>query len=211
MKILGIDEAGRGPVIGPLIIAGVMLPQEKIKILEKLQVKDSKKLTPRKRTYLAKKIKKISKYYITKIDAPEIDKLRQEGVNLNEIEKRAIVDIINKARPDHAIIDSVDIKPQRFEKEIKKLIKYKISIKAEHGADTKYPIVSAASILAKDQREQEIEKIKRKYKIEFGSGYPNDPLTKKFLSKLEHDKLPDFIRKSLATIKNMQKNWGVLR
>lgn len=209
MKILGIDEAGRGPVIGPLIIAGVMLPKEKIKILEKLQVKDSKKLTPRKRTYLAKKIKKISKYYLKRIDAQTIDKLRQEGVNLNEIEKRAITDIINQAKPDHAIIDSPDIKPKRFEKEIKKLTK--ASIKAEHGADTKYPIVSAASIIAKDQREKEIEKIKKEYRVEFGSGYPNDPLTKKFLSQLDPNRLPDFIRKSWATIKNMQKNRGLLR
>lgn len=206
MKILGIDEAGRGPVIGPLIIAGVMLPKEKIKILEKLQVKDSKKLTPRKRTYLAKKIKKISKYYLKRIDAQTIDKLRQEGVNLNEIEKRAITDIINQAKPDHAIIDSPDIKPKRFEKEIKKLTK--ASIKAEHGADTKYPIVSAASIIAKDQREKEIEKIKKEYRVEFGSGYPNDPLTKKFLSQLDPNRLPDFIRKSWATIKNMQKTGG---
>ena len=204
MKILGVDEAGRGPVIGPLIIAGVMLPKEKIKTLERLQVKDSKKLTPKKRTYLAKKIKKISKYYIAKIDASKIDKLRSEGVNLNEIEKRAIADIINKARPDYVIVDSVDIKPHRFEKGIKKLIKGKITVKAEHRADTKYPIVSAASIIAKNQREQEIEKIKKEYKIEFGSGYPNDPLTKKFLSTLKHDKLPDFIRKSWATIKKMR-------
>ncbi|HIH61934.1 MAG TPA: ribonuclease HII [Methanobacteriales archaeon] len=208
MNILGIDEAGRGPVIGPIIIAGVMLPKEKIRTLEKLQVKDSKKLTPRKRTYLAKKIKKISKYYIKRIDAPTIDKLRQEGINLNEIEKNAIADIINRARPDHAIVDSVDIKPRRFEKEIKKLIKYQISIKAEHRADTKYPIVSAASIVAKDQREREIERIKREYKVEFGSGYPNDPLTKKFLSQLDMNRLPDFIRKSWATIKNMQKTGG---
>jgi len=204
MKILGIDEAGRGPVIGPLIIAGVMLPKEKIRILERLQVKDSKKLTQKKRTYLAKKIKKISEYYIVKIDASKIDKLRSEGVNLNEIEKKAIADIINKARPDHVIVDSVDIKPHRFEKELKKLIKDNITVKAEHRADTKYPIVSAASIIAKNQREQEIEKIKKEYKIEFGSGYPNDPLTKKFLSTLKSDKLPNFIRKSWATIKKMR-------
>ncbi|BAW31751.1 MAG TPA: ribonuclease HII [Methanothermobacter sp.] len=205
MKILGVDEAGRGPVIGPLIIAGVMLPKEKIKTLERLQVKDSKKLTPKKRTYLAKKIKKISKYYITRINAPTIDKLRATGINLNEIEKKAIADIIKKSQPDYAIIDSVDIKPKRFEKEIRKLIKNKnIIIKAEHKADTKYPIVSAASIIAKTQREKEIEKIKKEYKVEFGSGYPNDPLTKKFLSTLKTDKLPDFIRKSWATIKKMQ-------
>jgi len=205
MKILGVDEAGRGPVIEPLIIAGVMLPKEKIKTLERLQVKDSKKLTPKKRTYLAKKIKKISKYYITRINAPTIDKLRATGINLNEIEKKAIADIIKKSQPDYAIIDSVDIKPKRFEKEIRKLIKNKnIIIKAEHKADTKYPIVSAASIIAKTQREKEIEKIKKEYKVEFGSGYPNDPLTKKFLSTLKTDKLPDFIRKSWATIKKMQ-------
>ena len=87
MDILGIDEAGRGSVLGPMVIAGVIVPEKMDKVLERMGVKDSKRLTPNRRTILSRKLKKMFEYEIVVISAREIDELRASGVNLNEIEK----------------------------------------------------------------------------------------------------------------------------
>ncbi len=206
MKILGIDEAGRGPVLGPLIITGVMMSHDQIPILERIGVKDSKRLSPKKRTIIARKIKKFGKCYTVKISASKIDKQRSMGVNLNEIEMMAIVKIIDEARPDKVIVDSIDVKPHRFEKRIKRFVDDKIIVRAEHGADMKYYPVAAASIIAKVKRDFEMEKLRRRYHSRLGSGYPNDPLTKAFLSKFSREELPKFVRKSWKTVeKNLKK------
>ena len=115
MNILGLDEAGRGPVLGPMIVAGIVIPEEKTKILERMGVKDSKKLTPKRRTVLARKLSKMFEYETIEITAQDIDNLRAKDVNLNEIEKIAMIKIIEKMKPDAVIIDSLDVKPKRLE------------------------------------------------------------------------------------------------
>ncbi|MCG2828309.1 ribonuclease HII [Methanothermobacter sp. K4] len=207
MKVLGIDEAGRGPVIGPLVVAGVMVPERKFSILRKMGIRDSKKLTPERRKFLARKIRRISRVFTVKISASDIDRMREKGFNLNEIEKIAIKRIIAEAQPDSVIIDSVDVKPERLAEEIRFHFG-DIEVKAEHGADARYYPVAAASIIAKVERDLEIEKIqKRNRKLgEIGSGYPSDPRTRSFLESFSYDELPDFVRKSWATVQKRRKN-----
>lgn len=207
MKVLGIDEAGRGPVIGPLVVAGVMVPERKFSILRKMGIKDSKKLTPERRKFLARKIRRISRVFTVKISASDIDRMREKGFNLNEIEKIAIKRIIAEAQPDSVIIDSVDVKPERLAEEIRSHFG-DIEVKAEHGADARYYPVAAASIIAKVERDLEIEKIqKRNRKLgDIGSGYPSDPRTRAFLESFSYDELPDFVRKSWATVQKRRKN-----
>jgi len=204
MRILGIDEAGRGPVIGPLVLCGVCIEEKRLKNLDRLGIKDSKKLSPKRRTILDRKIRKICDYHIISISASDIDNLRSKDVNLNEIEKIAINKIINYFKPDLAIVDSVDVNPERLCQEIKEILDEDIEIIAEHGADDKYTIVGAASILAKVERDREIEKIKKKYKVDLGSGYPSDPKTQKFLKKYKFENLPDFVRKSWNTSQKLK-------
>jgi len=205
MNVLGIDEAGRGPVIGPLIVAGVVIPDEKIPVLERMGIKDSKKLTPTRRKVLSRKLRNMFEYETVEIKAQDIDKLRAKNVNLNEIEKIAMLKIIDKLDYDCIIIDSVDVKPKRLENEIKSITGSNEVI-SEHKADDKYIQVAAASIIAKYERDMIIEHLKKDYRKigEIGSGYPSDPKTKKFLEKFTYDEMPDIVRKSWQTVQKFR-------
>ncbi len=204
MDILGIDEAGRGSVLGPMVIAGVIVPEKMDKVLERMGVKDSKKLTPNRRTILSRKLRKMFDYEIVVISAREIDELRASGVNLNEIEKNAMESIILKLKPEKAIVDAVDVKAERFQENLRN--DTGCNVVAEHKADDTYIEVSAASIIAKAERDDCIKELNKEY-IKMGgigSGYPSDPTTKKFLTNFTYDEMPDFVRKSWATVAKMK-------
>lgn len=204
MDILGIDEAGRGSVLGPMVIAGVIVPEKMGKVLERMGVKDSKRLTPNRRTILSRKLRKMFDFEIVVISAREIDELRENGVNLNEIEKNAMESIILKLKPEKTIVDAVDVKAERFQENLCKDTGY--NVVAEHKADDKYIEVSAASIIAKAERDAQIKEINNDYIKSggIGSGYPSDPKTKKFLTNYTYDEMPDFVRKSWATVAKMR-------
>ncbi|MBZ9571185.1 ribonuclease HII [Methanobrevibacter sp. TMH8] len=205
MNVLGIDEAGRGPVIGPLIVAGVVIPDEKVQILERMGIKDSKRLTPTRRKVLSRKLRNMFEYETVEITARDIDNLRAKDVNLNEIEKIAMLQIIDKLDADCIIVDSVDVKPKRLEEEIKS-ISGNDNVISEHKADDKYMQVAAASIIAKYERDSIIEQLKKEYREigEIGSGYPSDPKTKKFLENFSYNEMPEIVRKSWKTVENLK-------
>ncbi len=201
MKILGIDEAGRGSVLGPLVVSGVALQQDRLKYLERLGLKDSKKISPNRRIALSRKINRIADCHTVHITAKDIDLLRSRDVNLNEIEKIAINRIIKESNPTTCFIDSMDVKPERLKRELETMHP-DVKVLAEHKADDRYPIVSAASIIAKVERDRAIQEIKKKYK-DIGSGYPSDPKTIQFLKTIPPGELPDFIRRSWATVERI--------
>ena len=204
MDILGIDEAGRGSVLGPLVIAGVIVPEKMNKILERMGVKDSKRLAPHRRTILSRKLKKMFDYEVVVISALQIDEMRADGINLNDIEKNAMRDLIIKMNPEKAIVDAVDVKAERFQDNLCQSTG--VNVIAEHKADDKYIQVSAASIIAKAERDAQIEDINKEY-IKMGgigSGYPSDPTTKEFLTNFTYDEMPDFVRRSWATVAKMK-------
>ena len=204
MDILGVDEAGRGSVLGPLVIAGVIVPEKMDKVLERMGVKDSKRLAPHRRTILSRKLKKMFDYEVVVITAREIDEMRADGINLNDIEKNAMQDLILKMNPEKAIVDAVDVKAERFQSRLCEATG--VDVVAEHKADDKYIEVSAASIIAKQERDSAIEEINKEY-IKMGgigSGYPSDPTTKEFLTNFTYDEMPDFVRRSWATVAKMK-------
>ena len=204
MDILGIDEAGRGSVLGPLVIAGVVIDNRKESILENMGVKDSKRLTPERRKVLARKLKKMFEYDTVIYSAQDIDNMRSEGINLNEIERKGMQDLIQKLDFDKAIVDAVDVKPLRFQDKLQRATGK--DIKAEHKADDKYIEVSAASIIAKQTRDEAIAEINKYFEDVggIGSGYPSDPTTKKFLSNYTYNEMPGFVRKSWATVAKLK-------
>ena len=204
MDILGIDEAGRGSVLGPLVIAGVIVPEKMEKVLERMGVKDSKRLTPHRRTILSRKLKKMFDYEIVVITAREIDEMRADGINLNEIEKNAMESILIKMNPEKAIVDAVDVKAERFQDNLCK--NTGVNVIAEHKADDKYIEVSAASIIAKAERDAQIDEINKEFIKSggIGSGYPSDPKTKDFLANYSYDEMPDFVRRSWATVAKLK-------
>lgn len=203
MLIAGVDEAGRGAIIGPLVIAGVSIDAEKEKELKKLGAKDSKLLSPKRREALAEKIEEMARDVIVlKIAACRIDKYRRQGVNLNKIEAIKFADVINYLRPEKTYIDSPDVNTNRFELFLKKMVKEDgAKFVVEHKADHKYPVCSAASIIAKVARDEEIEQLKKKYG-DLGPGYTSNEITMKWLKDWleKHKKFPDIVRKTWVTV-----------
>ncbi|MCH7568822.1 MAG: ribonuclease HII [Nanoarchaeota archaeon] len=208
MSLLGIDDAGRGPLIGPMILAGVLINKEQEKTFKKEQVTDSKLLFHEQRVRLAKTIKENSlSNKIIKVSAEEIDISLKSGTNLNKLEAKKSADIINylnnTKKRIQVIIDCPSVNTSAWKKTLLNFIKHpaNLTIKCEHKADFNYAVVSAASILAKVAREEEVAKIKKQFG-NIGSGYPSDPTTKEFLKK--HGKaLEDsgIFRKTWATWK----------
>lgn len=206
MKLGGIDEAGRGPVVGPLVIAAVVVDESKLSNLETLGVKDSKKLSPKKREELFKEIiRLVDDYFILEISPEEID--NREGT-MNEFEVENFIKVLNSLnlKPDVLYIDAADVKEERFGEIIGKRLSFSPKIVAEHKADSKYIPVAAASILAKVTRDRAIEKLKEAYG-EIGSGYPSDPITRRFLEEYykKHGVFPPIVRKSWKTLEKIEE------
>ncbi|NIA04237.1 MAG: ribonuclease HII [Nitrospiraceae bacterium] len=208
MLILGIDEAGRGPVIGPMVMAGYALEDSEIKKLKPMGVKDSKLLSPKKREELYKELIPLhNKHKIIILPPSKIDdSLNSDTSNLNLLETTVTASIINEIRPDRVIIDCPSINEESYTRTLKKYLTHKCEIIAEHKADLNYPIVGAASILAKVTRDREIKKIEHMIHKTIGSGYPADPRTQKFLKENYKDpKLSFIFRKTWSTYKNLIK------
>ena len=205
MQICGIDDAGRGPMLGPLVIAGISLQKKNIKKLSALGVKDSKKLTPKLREQLYKKIIEIvDDYYIVKISPRSIDTSVKKHC-LNGLEAKYMAKVVSKLNPDISYVDSCDVNPTRFGKEISKLSDNH-KIKSFHRADSRFVVVSAASILAKVTRDKAIMKLRKEYDL--GSGYPSDSVTVKFVTKYykQNNEMPKFVRKSWKPVQKIIDN-----
>jgi len=207
MLIAGIDEAGRGPVIGPMVIAIAAIDDSEMFQLHTLGVKDSKQLQPYKRRELYKKLIKLTKHKIIIIPNTEIDAAVQDNVlNLNWLEAEKSAELINFIKPKLAILDCPSTNLKDYKNYIQKKIKIETELKVEHKADVNHVIVSAASILAKVTRDREIEKLKKLHKVDFGSGYPSDPATVKFLE--ENYSKYDFFRKSWESYQRVARAKG---
>jgi ribonuclease HII len=138
----------------------------------------------------------------------EIDKVvetRGRLRRLNRLEAQAMAKVITALEPNMAYVDASDIQPQRFKEHIAADVPVCIQIISEHKADVKYPIVSAASIVAKVERDRAIRKLKNKYG-DIGSGYPSDPKTLNFLEKWfsQFGAYPSFVRKSWKPAKRLK-------
>ncbi len=208
MLICGIDEAGKGPVIGPLVMAGVVIDSEDEFKLKMLGVKDSKLLTKEKRDELYKKILGLVKSYKIISVTPDIidEHLKSEKSNLNILEAKTTTEILNELGPQKAIIDLPDKNPERYQEYILEDLKNKdMELVTEHKADYNYPVVAAASILAKVTRDKYIDFLKEKFGEDFGSGYMSDEKTQKFLEKHWNNHSINFFRKEWVSWKNLKK------
>jgi ribonuclease HII len=209
MLVAGVDDAGRGSVIGPLVIAGILIDEKELSKLVQLGVKDSKLLSPSRRESLAIEIKRIAqKHAVVKLSPAEIDKVVEKGRKLhklNRLEAQAMAKVIEILRPDIAYVDASDVLEERFKQQILEYLPFKVEIVSEHKADRKYPVVSAASIIAKVERDKAIAELKAKYG-DFGCGYPTDPKTLEFLRRCLEDfkEYPEFVRKSWKPAKKIK-------
>ena len=209
MLVCGIDEAGRGPLIGPLVIAGVSLDEKTKSKLQQLGVVDSKLLSPSRRSLLSNEIKTLAnKFSIITVSALEIDNaVTSSSTNLNFLEAEKSAEILNNLKPQKAILDCPSINIPAYTEFIQSLLHDKtMSLVVEHKADLHHTEAAAASILAKVTRDDAIDALKKSIGIDFGSGYPADPRTAKFVREYASKK-PEVFRKSWKTYKNaIQQN-----
>ena len=207
----GADEAGRGCVLGPLVVAGVTASRRGVAKLEELGVKDSKLLSAKQRERLYPEILRVAeKVRWESIPPREIDAavLRAERLRkLNYLEAVYFAKVIDQLGAKSVTVDASDVLPKRFGENITTNLRRKCKVVACHKADRDFPVVSAASIVAKVERDRAVEELRREHG-DFGSGYPSDPVTRSFF--ISHMKtgapLPSYVRKSWRTWENLEQS-----
>ncbi len=223
--IAGIDDATKCPCIGSIFVAGVVADPKTIKRWKKLGVKDSKLVTPKKRTELAKIIQKTAQSYTIQEVTPSM--IDNKALNLNQWEMivvcHAIQDLQKASDVFHQIyIDNWEVTEKHFHDRLNSLLdesmqnflqEHNVSLDrdvlrqfeyiAEHYADETYTVVSAASILAKVHSDLQYVEYKEQYG-DFGSGSPADPKTRLFVWHHRKEPLP-IIRTSWQTYKTLSQ------
>ncbi|HEU4604940.1 MAG TPA: ribonuclease HII [Nitrososphaera sp.] len=193
----GVDEAGRGSIIGPLVVAGISVRETKIALLSEMGVRDSKALTAKARARLFGEIMKVAdSVCIRKVNPVEVD----DSVSLrglNRLEAKVMASVINNIGADEVYVDCCDVNPERYRDYIGQHLSCSPKVHSMHHADATNVVVSAASIVAKITRDHEVEEIRKKYRA-IGSGYPSDDRTMRFIRRWvkKNGSAPEFARKS---------------
>lgn len=204
----GIDEAGRGPVFGPLVVAGVAV--EDPAPLAEMGCRDSKMLSPAKREALDRLLRRdpLVRIEVRVIPAEVLDAERQRWT-LNDIEVERFRDIALALTPTHLFVDAADVDAGRFGRAVSRGLPRGTKVISEHRADDTYPIVGAASIVAKVARDAAVaqlaRRLERKLEMPLGSGYASDERTQLFL-RAWHAKfgdLPEGTRRSWAPMREL--------
>ena len=217
--IAGVDDAGRGPIIGPLVIAGVLLNEDRSRDLISMGVRDSKLLSPETRTQLDGKIRQMAtKISVVEAQPKEIDDVVLHGgklKKLNYLEAKLMAQVIADLKPEKAFVDASDVNEERYGQTILEFLPNELKnvrIVSEHHADRNFPIVSAASIIAKVRRDSVVESLRSQYG-DLGSGYITDPKTLAFLRewRKSHTEYPPIVRRSWKTIKEIEQDLGQSR
>jgi len=206
--ILGIDEAGRGPVIGPLVLAGVLICEDQLEELIRLGVRDSKRLSRPRRRVLAEGIRALAQ----KVRLISFPPQRLERDNLTDLELRGMARLVSELRPTRVYLDA-PVSPRGIPRYVEALRRHmrcpteaKMEIVAENKADARYPVVAAASIVAKVERDRAIEALKERYG-DLGWGYPSERKTQKFLRDwyAAYGGFPPCVRRRWQTVRKILK------
>ncbi len=195
MRTLGLDEAGRGCVLGPLLVGGFCCDAAQLEQLRAAGADDSKKLSPARREQAHERLLSLGEYRLISISPPTID-----AGNINQLEEAAFLELIHHFAPDHVIIDA-PCNPRAIPNFLARL-QSKLKIPSPHftvepKADGTYPACGAASIFAKVARDAEIEKLGA-----VGSGYPSDPVTRAWIL--------DFLQRGEALPSSVRTRWGTI-
>ena len=163
---------------------------------------------------MAEHITKIAcKTSVQKLQPKEIDSVVKSGRRLhklNWLEAQTMAKVIEALRPDLVYVDASDVLEERFRQHILECLPFRAKIISEHKADRNYVAVSAASIIAKVERDREIALLGETHGS-FGSGYPSDSRTIAFLEGLMKtaDEYPEFVRKSWKPAKRVKEEEGI--
>jgi len=196
-----------------MVIAGVVIDKKDEKRFVRIGVKDSKVLSPRRREELAKQIENIAKnIVIMRVQACKIDSYREKGINLDKIEAMKMAEIIDMCNGSKIFVDSLEQNSKKFKNIILSFLKGKnADLVVENYLDESIPVVGAASIIAKVNRDEAIDEIKKKEGFDFGVGYSHDSRTIEFVKKLIKERkgnLPPYVRKSWITTQTLlSQSW----
>lgn len=202
MMICGLDEAGRGPMVGPLVVGAVW--SEDPETLRDIGARDSKQLSPSKRETLFAEISETaSAWEVVPVSADEIDR-RMAQTNLNRIEMSMFAEAVTRHPADLVQVDCPEVDTLHFGQVLSAMMGG-IRVDARNKADVVFPTVSAASIMAKVTRDKMIEDIKHELGIDIGSGYPSDPATQTYVEDwiIKHGTVPPHARGSWKPVKDL--------
>jgi ribonuclease HII len=193
-----------------MVLAGISIDSKDAKKLKAIGVKDSKELSPKKREELYKELEKIAKdVVIVKVSACKISSLKAKGINLDKIEAMKVADIISIINAEKVYVDSIEQNCEKFEKMIKDFLPKEKNVKlvVKNYLDESIPVVSAASIVAKVERDKEIEEIKKEVNFDFGVGYAHDERTRVFIEKIlqTEEKPPSYLRIHWETVQDIAR------
>jgi len=211
LKLLGgLDEAGRGCLLGPLVVAGVSVTAAGARKFREMGVRDSKLLSPSRREALYPEILRVAKkVHWVGISPCEIDEVVVNGKKLrklNYLEAVYFARVIDTLDASRVTVDASDVIAERFRDDIVANLGKHCEVTALHKADRNFPAVSAASIIAKVERDRAVAKLREEHG-DFGSGYPSDPITRAFfIDRMGRgEPLPGYVRKSWKTWLNLEQ------
>ncbi len=175
-RTVGVDEAGRGSWLGPLVVGAFAVDASRVADLRSLGARDSKELSPRARERAYDALVEVGAASSVELDPAEIDRHVALG-QLNELEARAFGELLRPCAPAVAYVDACDVDERRFGRRVAARAGVGVRVIARHRADRTYPVVGAASIVAKVRRDRRIAELERELGRPIGSGYPSDPAT----------------------------------
>jgi ribonuclease HII len=194
---VGVDEAGKGPVLGSMFAAGVRAPADAIPD----GVRDSKELAAQRREELAEALRADDRVSVGLAEIT-VERIDDPGTDMNTLTVTAQAGALTAVATggDAVYLDAGDVDAARFGRRVGDRLDADVDVRAEHGADAARPVVAAASVIAKVERDAHVADLAAEYGA-VGSGYPGDPVTRSFLASYveEHGRLPDCARTSWKT------------
>jgi len=194
-----------------MVLAGVSVDSKELRKLKAIGVRDSKELTPKKREDLFKEIEGLAKdVVVVKVSACKISSFKAKGINLDKLEAMKIAEIISMLNANKIYVDSIRQNSKNFENMIRDFLpedKKGVKLIVKNYLDESIPVVSAASIIAKVERDKEIEEIKKKVKFDFGVGYSHDERTRAFIEKIlqTEEEPPSYLRIHWETVESIAR------
>ena len=204
--LVGLDEAGRGSVFGPLVVGAFAIrgtPRGTHRRLVAAGARDSKTLTPKRRTEVLRRLRIMGETAYAAAEPALIDRYVRDG-RLNELELVLMTSLVVRLRPEVVVVDACDPDAERFGRNLadrSARAGCPVEVHAHHKADRDFPVVGASSIVAKVERDRAIARIARRAGRDLGSGYPSDRVTRECLREiLKVRPLPPYVRRSWATV-----------
>lgn len=180
-KVLGIDEAGRGSVLGPLVVGGFLAERNRLDELGGLGVRDSKLLSRPRREALFDLLKEVGERIAIEIPPPQIDSAVARR-QLNLLEAKIFARLLRMTDAQEVFVDACDPRADRFGRRVRSMAGTSVRVVSRHHADRDLPVVSAASIVAKVCRDRAMDRLRRQFESDCGSGYPSDATTQQFVT-----------------------------